>query len=163
MSETTQPPQFTEEDKRYHVSKAVTALVGVRDSLDILPEGTPDVDEMSISIVQAIDHGLTYLGVDNPDDIIDEPVIGKDIPRQACSFVSMSDIIPESLDKFCEYISHSCFTWGTNKFSLVPASHIHRFCKDDSDLDELEVSQEAIDAFLEILEQLGDTLVDLEN
>jgi len=61
-----------EEDKQYHVAKAVTALVDVRDNLSILPEDTPDIDEMSISIVRAIDHGLTYLGVDNPDDLIDE-------------------------------------------------------------------------------------------
>jgi len=163
MGKYTQPPQFSEEDKQYHVRKAVTALVDVWDDLDILPEGTPDIDEMSISIRQAIDHGLTYLGADNPDDLVDETITGKSIQLQTCSFVSMSSIIPESLDSFSEYISHSCFTWGTNKFSLVPASHIHWFCKDDSDLDELEASPEAINAFLEVLEQLGDTLVDLEN
>lgn len=62
---------INEDDKKYHVKKAVKALAEVRDNLEILPEGEQDIDDISVNIVKAIDCGLDYLGLNNPDDIED--------------------------------------------------------------------------------------------
>jgi hypothetical protein len=65
----TSSDSINEDDKKHHVRKAVKALVEVRDNLEIIPEGEQDIDDMALSIVKAIDYGLDYLGLNNPDDI----------------------------------------------------------------------------------------------
>jgi len=89
------------------------------------------------------------------------------IPRITCEFVEVTSLVPKDwVEWFWWLISESApFTWGDLNRALVTASDFSRHCEDcllDA-ADDFSVPQEDIDTFLSVLENLGETYVDLEN
>jgi hypothetical protein len=81
--------------------------------------------------------------------------------------VEVSELVPKHWTEwFWCYISESApFTWGDLNRALVTASDFRRHCDDcllDA-ADEQDVPQGDIDDFLQTLDDLGETYVDLEN
>lgn len=89
------------------------------------------------------------------------------------SVIEASNLIPASLPDFWEDLSHANtdFTWGDNNRSIITASRFKEACesafeiqeftdayKDDNDDYLPEVKE-----FLDMLETLGETYIDLEN
>jgi hypothetical protein len=94
------------------------------------------------------------------------------IAVKACLFVELSDLVPSNWeDWFWSAISDSApFSWGDNNRSLVCASDfkdhaenvISMFSSDyDEDVD--APTQHEIDDFINKLNDLGNTYIDLEN
>jgi hypothetical protein len=89
------------------------------------------------------------------------------LKRHICAFVLASDLVPVGWTSwFWACVSDGApFDWGNNNRSLVTASRFEEHC--DACLimatEDHGVPQEDIDAFLRLLDSLGETYVDLEN
>jgi hypothetical protein len=86
---------------------------------------------------------------------------------QQCSFIAVTDLVPEDWRGwFWGLISDSApFSWGDNNRTMVTASRFYDHCKDRlDDPEDFDITQEDVDAFLEKIEDLGETMyIDLEN
>lgn len=82
---------------------------------------------------------------------------------ETCKFILLTVLVPNEWAKwFYGIISEDApFSWGDNNRTLVTANRLLEHCK-KCELDDLAPHEE-VDAFLEKIEKLGDTLVDLEN
>ena len=89
------------------------------------------------------------------------------IPRLTCEFVEVTSLVPEGWATWfwCLISESAPFTWGDLNRALVTASDFRRHCEDCllDTADEQGIPQEDIDAFLRVLDELGETYVDLEN
>ena len=89
------------------------------------------------------------------------------IPRLTCEFVEVTSLVPEGWATWfwCLISESAPFTWGDLNRALVTASDFRRHCEDCllDTADEQGIPQEDIDAFLRVLNDLGETYVDLEN
>ena len=93
------------------------------------------------------------------------------------SIIEASDLIPLSLPDFWEDLSNSDtdFTWGDNNRSIITASRFKQACEsafelqefDDADVSSYKDRTDAylpeVKEFLDMLENLGETYIDLEN
>lgn len=86
---------------------------------------------------------------------------------KTCEFVEASDLIPESwVNWFWAKISDNApFSWGDNNRSMVCACDFRRHCEDRllDVVDDEGAEQKDIDIFLDKLQILGTTYIDLEN
>lgn len=87
---------------------------------------------------------------------------------ETCKFVESSGLIPDDWFSWfwCVISDNAPFSWGDNNRSLVCACDFRSHCTDRllDAVDEQEgVTQEDIDDFLETLDALGTTYIDLEN
>lgn len=89
--------------------------------------------------------------------------------KRSCEFIHSSELIPDKwAGWFWEAITESApFTWGDSNRTLIVASRFHAHCKEvlnglPEDC-ELELQEEDVQIFLDQIEALGDTYLDLEN
>jgi len=87
--------------------------------------------------------------------------------RKTVEIIEVTSLVPkEWVNWFYGLISENApFSWGDNNRTLVTASrfHTHVFGCLDLAIEDEDVSQEDVDSFLEMLEGLGETYIDLEN
>ena len=93
------------------------------------------------------------------------------------SIIEASDLIPSTLPDFWEDLSNSDtdFTWGDNNRSIITASRFKIACESAFELQEFSDSDVSpykdhndeylpeVKEFLNMLENLGETYIDLEN
>jgi hypothetical protein len=90
---------------------------------------------------------------------------------ETCRFIPFSKVRPETWISWFEsdICEDSAFGWGTNNRTMVSASSLLEEWKPkllrirEEELAEGHVQPEEIDAFIETMENLGDTYIDLEN
>lgn len=51
------------------IKKAVAQLSKIKENIDVIPEGDKQIDSFFIAVTEAVDLGLSCLGLNNPDDI----------------------------------------------------------------------------------------------
>lgn len=78
---------------------------------------------------------------------------------QECEFISATDIVPRSWDKwFWEQISNNApFSWGDNNRSLVTASDFANHCEEVLD------DSPKVKKWLKQVRKLGEMYIDLES
>ena len=85
------------------------------------------------------------------------------IKLETCEFIPLTALIPEKwVDWFYERISENApFSWGDNNRTLVDADAFARHC-DNRDLTD-NASEKEVKKFMDMLNELGQTYIDLEN
>lgn len=89
------------------------------------------------------------------------------VTRHTTSYVHASDLIPDNWRGwFWECVSENApFSWGDNNHSLITASDFARHCGICMCrvVEDTVITQERADAFVEFLQEFGETYIDLEN
>jgi hypothetical protein len=87
------------------------------------------------------------------------------IERFTVDMVEVSSIVPENWAWwFYSIISENApFSWGDNNRTLVTASRFYDHVKECLEINASEVPEEEIQEFLKVVEDLGETYIDLEN
>lgn len=97
-------------------------------------------------------------------DMVQSPRPGVEV----CEFVPVSEVVPEEWREWfwAELSEDAPFSWGDNNRSLVTASDFKQHCRKTFgaiDVSDHGVSQEVVDHFLEVLDDLGTMYLDLES
>lgn len=84
--------------------------------------------------------------------------------RETCEFIPLTNIVPEVWKGwFFDVISDNApFSWGDNDRTMVRADRLKEHCEDRIKPEEEEVDKDFTDLFLNLLDALGETYIDLE-
>lgn len=86
---------------------------------------------------------------------------------QTVEFYNVTDLVPEEWGSwFWGLVSGDApFSWGDNNRTLVTASRFYDHCNEKLEfvVEDGDVTQDEVDAFLKTIEDLGETYIDLEN
>lgn len=103
----------------------------------------------------------------NTNDSRTSPRSASSLPRMTCEFIEATELVPREWDSWfwCSFSENAPFGFGDNNRTMVCASDFKAHCEDvlSDALSEQDVSQEDIDQFLGMLDELGSMYVDLEN
>ena len=85
--------------------------------------------------------------------------------KKSVKYIELSSLVPKEWDWFYGLISENApFSWGDNDITLVRASRFYpHVCNALEDMADEGISQTEINLFLEMINEQGDTYIDLEN